>query len=90
MYYKCHDCDEYFDEDDMEEKEICLEDYYGVGGMFQSRNYQRVGCCPHCNSEEIEEVSDYELVDEIYDLRNTISSLRQTIKELKNGSRKAV
>lgn len=85
MYYKCHDCNEYFDEDDMDEKEICLEDYYGVGRMFQSHNYQRVGCCPHCHSEEIEEVSDYELVGEIEDLRYEVQQLKKRIKELKNG-----
>lgn len=90
MYYKCHDCEEFFEDDEMETRTICLEDEYGVGSLFQDKHYSDVGCCPHCRSTEIEEVRDWELVEEIYDLRNTISSLRQTIKELKNGSRKAV
>ncbi|MBR3889092.1 hypothetical protein IKJ53_01120 [bacterium] len=84
MYYKCHDCDEYFEDDEMETKHICLENEYGVGGMFESKHYSDVGCCPHCRSIEIEEVSDWEMVDEIEDLRCEINRLKKIIKELKN------
>lgn len=87
MYYKCHDCKEFFEDDEMETKTICLENEYGVGSLFQSKHYSDVGCCPHCGSIEIDEQHDYDLMDEIEDLKDEIERLNKIIRELKNGKR---
>lgn len=80
MYYKCHDCKEFFDEEEMETRNVCWENEYGVGGMFQDKHYSEVGCCPCCGSIEIEEQSDYDLMCEI-------NRLNKIIRGLENGKR---
>lgn len=80
--YKCESCGELFDSDEIEEREICLENEYGVGGMFNGKHYQKVSCCPYCNDYEIREMSNYELLEEIEDLQCEIAKLK---KELKNA-----
>jgi len=51
--YKCWNCGVRFEEPDYEE--VCMEDLYGVGSMFQNRHYKLISTCPHCGSDEIEE-----------------------------------
>lgn len=58
--YWCKDCGTYFTENQMEDKEICLEKEYGVAGDFRSKTYTSVGCCPYCESTEYEEADDEE------------------------------
>lgn len=80
--YKCENCGRLFTEEEMEEREICLENEYDVGSMFCDKHYQRVGCCPSCSDYEMHEMGTYELLEEIEDLQYEIAKLR---KELKNA-----
>ena len=64
MIMYCNDCGKYFSEDDCGEKEVCLEDYYGVGSEFPDHHYSTLATCPHCNSTEIVELSEEDCIDE--------------------------
>ena len=50
----CNECNHKFEE--VKWKKICFEDEYGVGSLFDSRNYTNVQVCPSCDSREIEEL----------------------------------
>ena len=54
MRYYCPDCKAEFDEPD--EKEVDLEDFYGVGGSFSDHHTGIINVCPECGSEDISEV----------------------------------
>lgn len=54
--YKCTKCYEMFAEPDS--KTICYEDYYGVGSLFDTRNYTDLLICPECGDEDIEYVGE--------------------------------
>ena len=58
--YRCEDCDKYFTYVQIEEKEICYEQEYGVSADFNTRTYKNVNCCPHCQSTNYEECNDDE------------------------------
>jgi len=58
--YECRDCGKYFTTDQMDEKEICNEEYYGVSGQFAYNTYTNVCCCPYCQSTDFEECNDDE------------------------------
>ena len=60
MIYECTDCGKYFTEDQIGEKQICYEEYYGVSSDFNTRTYDNVSCCPHCHSTNYEECDDDE------------------------------
>lgn len=53
MYY-CRDCKNEFDE--VKQKRISFEDYYGVSVLFPDKHEMNLEICPHCGSEEIEEM----------------------------------
>lgn len=58
VMYKCNKCGELSEE--VETKNVCLEDLYGVGSDFQYHHYQNVSVCPSCGSDDIEEIDgDY-------------------------------
>ena len=44
--YKCRECKRTFDYPDYVER--CMEDYYGVSGMFPNRTYATFAECPYC------------------------------------------
>ena len=50
--YKCMNCGRIFEKPDYEQ--ICMEDLYGVGGMFPNRTYKTIAYCGHCGSSEID------------------------------------
>ena len=52
--YYCPDCKSYFDEPD--EKEVDLEDFYGVGGSFSDHHTGFINVCPECGNEDFNEV----------------------------------
>lgn len=52
--YYCPDCHTYFNEP--EEREVDMEDYYGVGGMFGDHHRGYINVCPECGSEDFNEV----------------------------------
>lgn len=54
--YKCNDCGSIFDEPDSEY--IDLEEYYGVGSLFNDHHHEYMSVCPCCGS------NDYEYYDE--------------------------
>ena len=66
--YCCEECGKYFTDNQMDEKQICNEEYYGVSGQFAYNTYSNVGCCPHCKSTDYKEVKDY---DEICEMLNS-------------------
>jgi DNA-directed RNA polymerase subunit RPC12/RpoP len=61
--YKCWNCGLRFEEPDYED--VCWEELYGVGDMFERKTYGRLATCPHCGSDEIEE--GYEGEDDEFD-----------------------
>lgn len=63
--YYCKDCGMFFTENQMEEKEICYEELYGIAGDFHTKTYTTVGCCPHCMSIEYEEETDEDNIIEL-------------------------
>lgn len=52
---KCYECGAIFNEEDAGEYQECVGEFWGAPA------YQTFLCCPHCNSDEIE---DYEGGDE--------------------------
>lgn len=64
--YYCKECDGYFSDNQIDEKEICYEEEYGVLGLFPDRTYANVSCCPHCGGTDYDEEDE----DEIADLLN--------------------
>lgn len=62
--YRCWNCREIFDDDEIRYVEVCWEDYYGVGGMFPDRHYGQIAVCPYCGNDEIEEFNEEEEFDE--------------------------
>lgn len=51
----CADCGEIFEDDEVVVASVCWEDYYGVGGSFQNKNYGSMATCPYCGSDELED-----------------------------------
>ena len=68
--YECEDCCKYFSEDEMEEKQICYEDEYGVASDFNSRTYTNVACCPRCKSTNYRECDYKDIENIIYALND--------------------
>lgn len=56
--FRCGGCGCVFADDEVQYERVCWEDYYGVGGMFDSRNYGDLMTCPHCGSDDIEELDE--------------------------------
>lgn len=61
MVYRCCSCGKCSAEDELVEKEIDLENEYGVGGFFPDHHYESIWVCPYCGDDDLEEV---ELTDE--------------------------
>lgn len=62
--YCCNYCDEKFDEPAI--TRICFEEEYGVGHLFESRNYTNVQCCPACSSTDIEKMETCDMCGEYF------------------------
>lgn len=60
--YKCSWCNSVFDVPAT--VEVCCEDYYGVGSMFESRNFMSMEVCPDCGFDDFD---DYEVDYEDYE-----------------------
>ena len=56
MIVRCNNCGHYFFEEELNEKNCCLEDEYGVYGEFNSHTYTTIYACPECGSTELEEI----------------------------------
>ena len=65
MIVRCNNCGHYFFEEELNEKNCCLEDEYGVYGEFNSHTYTTIYACPNCGSTELEEIGidEEDLVD---------------------------
>lgn len=65
MILRCNNCGNYFFEEELNEKNCCLEDEYGVYGEFNSHTYTTIYACPNCGSTELEEIGidEEDLVD---------------------------
>lgn len=62
--YKCRECDRTFEYPDY--VEICFEDMYGVGRMFDNKHYGTFAQCPYCGEaiDIYEDEIDEEDIDE--------------------------
>ena len=67
--YECKDCGKYFQENEIESKQICYEEEYGVASDFNSKTYDNVDCCPYCRSTNFIEC-DYKDLDDIVEMLN--------------------
>ena len=56
MIVRCINCGNYFFEEELNEKNCCLEDEYGVYGEFNSHTYTTIYACPNCGSTELEDI----------------------------------
>lgn len=63
--YKCGNCGKFFSEDDLEIKRVDMENYYGVGNDFNDHHYQDMGFCPYCESDDICELEESEILEEL-------------------------
>ena len=65
MIVRCNNCGHYFFEEELNEKNCCLEDEYGVYGEFNTHTYTTIYACPNCGSTELEEIGidEEDLVD---------------------------
>ena len=87
--YKCSECGLIVTEDELIVKNVCMENYYGVGGLFPDKHYQEMTYCPacedYCNFEEVyydEDDIPY-LLEKIEDNENLIRRYKSEIKKLK-------
>ena len=58
--YICKNCDTIFEKEEGYEKRVCLEDWYGVGGQFESSTYIMTIACPECLSVEVDDYEEEE------------------------------
>ena len=72
--YKCNECGSYFKEEDLDTKEICLEEELGVAGDFNGRTYRDVDCCPKCKSTDFDDFRDVDDVDEVIEALNNYNA----------------
>lgn len=89
MIYYCEKCDCYYDEEDLEEKEICLEEEYGVNDLFPDKHYEKILTCPNCGNEDLETIEESEAVDLLNDLKKKLKKrYRITLTEFWNSKEK--
>ena len=72
--YKCNECGSYFKEEDLDTKEICLEEELGVAGDFSTKTYREVDCCPKCKSTDFDDFRDVDDVDEVIEALNNYNA----------------
>lgn len=72
--YKCNECGSYFKEDDVDSKELWLEEELGVAGDFNGRTYRDVDCCPKCKSNDFDDFRDVDDVDEVIEALNNYNA----------------
>lgn len=60
--YRCNECGETFEEPIY--MEVCWEDYYGVGSMFENKNYGVIAECPYCGEPIDREMDEIDETDE--------------------------
>lgn len=65
--YICKDCKSTFQFEDGKKIKKCFETEYGVGSLFDGRNYYEDTVCPNCHSEEIVEATRCQKCDEWFD-----------------------
>ena len=66
MYY-CKHCQELISGEDLETKEICFEQEFGVDNLFQDRHYHTIYMCPYCHdNEDLEEAMKCDICEEYY------------------------
>lgn len=79
MYY-CRNCEESFSGDDLERRQVCFEDEYGVSHLFPDKHYHTVYACPNCHSEDeldeaiqCEQCGEWLPEDEVFDTTEYIN-----------------
>ena len=69
--YKCDHCNNICKENELDSKEVDMENYYGVGSDFPDHHYQTMYICPVCGSEDIFEVGSFSKEDFEEDLNES-------------------
>lgn len=88
MIYYCEKCDCYYDEEDLEEKEICLEEEYGVTDLFPDKHYEKILTCPSCGNEDLETFRESEAVDLLNELKKKLKKkCKITLREFWNSKK---
>ena len=57
-WYECKECGHQFPMEHAEQRVVNLEEEYGVGGVFPDHHTGWIDCCPECDSEELDEISE--------------------------------
>ena len=52
---RCTNCEDIFNEDEVDYKNVCLEVEYGITSLFPNRTYKDVPICPRCRCDILEE-----------------------------------
>lgn len=74
--WKCKECEKTFDEPRI--KHTTYEDYYEVGSEFGSKNSMTLYLCPHCDSEEVDELSSSDIrKEELLEELNACKTVQQ-------------
>lgn len=63
--FQCCQCKKFFSEDDFDHVRVDLESYFGVGNLFLDHHYTELSVCPYCGSEECDEVSEIDIIEEL-------------------------
>lgn len=63
--FRCNHCGALFEDPDYES--VCMEDYNGVGSMFDTHTYGEIAVCPECGSDNIEETYDLDEWEDEYE-----------------------
>lgn len=74
MYY-CEDCKNEFDEPEIEK--TTYEDFYEIASMFPNKNEMILEKCPHCGSENIEDMETCDKCGEFCRYEDLIDSERK-------------
>ena len=56
--FKCKECKNIMEREELEIKKGCFESDFGVSDLFDTRTSYETHICPHCGSEEVEEAME--------------------------------
>ena len=82
--YKCECCGKYFAEPEI--KKNTYENYFGVSAMFSSSNSFNMPVCPYCESDQIDELNEYEIENELNSKQpDFIVNLKNNVYKIPTG-----
>lgn len=63
--YQCQNCKKYFSEDELGERSIDMENYYGLSSDFSGHHYKNIAFCPYCKGLDLYELNEEEIIEEL-------------------------